>query len=213
MASGMTFVDAINELVETIGEFPMAGVTKPSAQAPADTTSIYYQAERFVTRESQRFQSLGWPENTTMSKQFTATDDKIALSNTTLRVRAAGPDRHRNLVIRDDGGTQRLYDADRKTFRFFDVDDYGHTSAGTVYLDVVDELDFDDLPPLLQDVIVAGAKMKFQRRLQGNPNVDQQLMQEYAMAEQLIDRNKPIFPQNFNIAPIVGGSEPQGRQG
>ena len=210
MASGMTFVDAINELVETIGEFPMAGSTKPSAQSTPDTTSIYYQAERFLSRESQRFQSQGWPENTTLSKKFTATDSKIGIANTVLRVRAAGPDRHRNLVIRDDSGTQRLYDADRESFRFYEVDDYGHTSDGSVFLDVVDELDFEDLPPLLQDVVVAGSKMKFQRRMQGNSTIDQQLVQEYVLAEQLLDRNKPLFPQNFNVAPKVGQSQPRG---
>ena len=41
-AAGMNIVEAINELVETIGEFPMSGTTVPSALSPADTTSIYY---------------------------------------------------------------------------------------------------------------------------------------------------------------------------
>ena len=31
---GFTFVEAINEVVETIGEFPMSGITKPSALNP-----------------------------------------------------------------------------------------------------------------------------------------------------------------------------------
>jgi len=213
MASGMTFVDAINELVETIGEFPMAGTTKPSAQSTPDTTSIYFQAERFMDRESQRFQSQGWPENTSLAKKFTSSGSKVDLPNTVLRVRAAGPDHYRNLVIRDDAGTQRLYDSDRETFQFYEINSNGHTSEATIFLDVVDELDFEDLPPLLQDVIVAGAKMKFQRRMQGNSTIDQQLVQEYTLAEQYLDRNKPSFPQTFNYRPIVGGSsrsEPEG---
>ena len=201
MASGMTFVDAINELVETIGEFPMSGTTKPSAQSTPDTTSIYFQAERFMDRESRRYQSQGWPENTTLAKLFTSVSNKITIADTVLRVRGAGPDHYRNLVIRDDGGVQRLYDSDRESFKFFDINQNGHTTEASIFLDVVDELTFEKLPPLLQDVIVAAAKMKFQRRFQTNATIDQQLIQEYMIAESMLDRNKPIFPQAFNIQP------------
>lgn len=207
MASGMTFVDAINELVETIGEFPMSGTTKPSAQSTPDTTSIYFQAERFMNRESQRYQSQGWPENTTLAKLFTSSASKIAIADSVLRVRGAGPDHYRNLVIRDDAGTQRLYDADRESFKFYSINENGHTTEASIFLDVVDELDFEKLTPLLQDVIVAAAKMKFQRRFQTNASIDQQLVQEYMMAEQMLDRNKPLFPQTFNFQPPGTGQQ------
>ena len=212
MASGYTFVAALNEVVETVGEFPMAGSTKPSAQTPADTTSIYYRAEQFLDRESKRYQSQGWPENTSLAKQFTASDaaNEISVANTILRVRSAGPDKHRSLVIRDDSGTQKLYDADEETFKFFAVDQYGNTSPDSVFLDVTEELEFQDLPPLLQDVITASSKLKFQRRMQGNPQVDAQLLQEYQMAESLLDRNKPELDQPFNIRPVIGQVQNQG---
>ena len=48
-------------------------------------------------------------------------------------------------------------------------------------------------------MIVAKSKMTFQRRLQGNPSVDQALQQEYIMANRAVGRNDPHLDQNFNI--------------
>jgi len=206
--TGMSFVEAINELVETVNEFPMSGSTKPSGSG--DTTSIYARAETFIDRESRRIQALGWPENTTLSRAITAESSaKTVLVEAYLSVRAAGPDQHRNLVMRSvTSGSPavtntKLYDADKQSFDITSAND------GTVYLDTVENLDFEYLPNHLQDVIVARAKMTFQRRIQGNSEADQQLMQEYAQAEQLAFRNKPDLDQNFNIRPSFGAAQEQ----
>lgn len=202
--TGMTFVEAINELVETINEFPMSGSAKPSAADPVDSTSIYARAETFINRESRRLQALGWPENTTLARPVTAESGaKTVLVESFLSVRAAGPDQHRSLVMRKDGSNTKLFDADKQSYDITSAND------GTVYLDTVEELDFEYLPNHLQDVIVARAKMTFQRRIQGNPETDQQLLQEYMQAEQLAFRNKPDLDQNFNIRPMIGATEQQ----
>lgn len=228
-AAGMNIVEAINELVETIGEFPMSGTTVPSALSPADTTSIYYRAEQFIDRENTRVQSQGWPENTILNRTFTAksgsaNDAKTiplldGTANTDpplLRVRPAGKDKGRNLVsvvttfsAFSSSAFPFLFDSDNEMFQFFNVSTSGTVSEGTVELDVVVKRDFANISPLLQDVIIAGAKMKFQRRLQGNPEVDQQLLQEYMMAEYALDRNSPILKQTFNVQPLVGNTGEQ----
>ena len=209
--TGMTTVDAINELAEPVNEFPMSGSTKPSGSG--DTTSIYARAETFIDRENRRVQALGWPENTTLSRAVTSESGvKTVLVESYLSVRAAGPDQHRSLVMRkiNDGSPAqdytKLYDADTQSY------DITATIGGVVYLDTVELLDFEFLPNHLQDVIVARAKMTFQRRIQGNADADQQLMQEYAQAEQLAFRNKPDLDQNFNIRPSFG-TAPDKQQG
>lgn len=211
----MTMVEAINEVVETVQEFPMSGALRPSRQDPVDTTSIYARAEEFIDRESMRIQAHGYPENTDLCRPFTPATDRVTLPQNVLRVRAAGPDAHRTLVIReevvdepvyDEQGNQtgttpvpyrRLYDANRQTF-----------SAGTgpVFLDAVILLDVEDLPRTLQDVVVGSAKMKFQRRMQGSQLADQQLMMEYMQAEAVVDRNKAKDDAMlFNLRPMVPG--------
>ena len=203
---GMSFVDAINEVVETVLEFPMtagaSGEGKPSENG--DSTSIYYRAEQFIDREDRRIQAWGWPENTQKSKKFTA----VALSKNiifssageVLKVRGAGPDGHRTLVMRKDGANTKLYDADLGSFNIPAAD------AGDVYLDVVEQLDFGYLPTHVQDVIVARAKWTFQRRMQGNMQLDAALMQEYMQAETTAVRNKPEAEEAFNVRPKMGPS-------
>ena len=220
MATSMTVLDAVNEIVETVGEFPMTG-TAPTGSG----TSIYDRAKQFLDRENKRIQSLGWPENTIMCKGIVsdATDGTIKseddvsptpnkqLGTNVLRVRAAGSDAHRTLVLRDSDGVgppagPQLWDANKDTGNF--------GNDVTVFLDIVYLLDFADLPVLLQDVIVAKAKMEFQRRIQGNPQHDQALYQEYIQAEVALDRNRPDTVQPFNVQPMIpGGGGSQKKEG
>jgi hypothetical protein len=252
MAIGMTMVEAINEVVETITEFPMSGATKPSASG--DTTSVYRRAEDFIVREDKRMQSQGWPENTEANVRLdlaTAVgsddlytvgigtpaaadaastflfDTGVIQSNTagsTLRVRGAGEDEHRTLVLRKPGALWSyfsdspalftkvtevsLYDSNYHTF------DCGLSGTRTTAtLDFVFHLDFESISPMLQDVIVARSKMNFQRRMQGNPQVDQALQQEYIAAEASLTRNMPDMTQSWNMRPAIPQAAPQQKQG
>ena len=190
---GMTLVDGINEVVEVIGDFPMSG-TAPTASG----TSVYSRAHRFIDRETTRILSEGWPENTVLAQTFPLDTEALDLVNETppvLRVRGAGPDRHRHLVLR---GTA-VYDADQKSLKLTTRE--GNTDRTEVMLDVVVAADFEDVSPQLQDVIIAKAKLAFQRRLQGNPSVDQALQQELWLTQQALDRNEPNLDQAWNIQP------------
>ena len=206
--NGLTLVDAINEVVETIGEFPMTGT------APAATgTSIYSRARAFIERESTRVQSEGWPENTEMNRKFTLDSGKVDLSGEALdilRVRGAGPDSHRSLVLRTDSGVLKIFDADQRTFDLRDGG--GGSSRADVFVDVTIEHSFENLSPQLKDVIVAQSKLAFQRRLQGNPNTDLMLQQELAIANRSLDRNSPEIEQPFNVVPQFDPMQQKQRQ-
>tara|TARA_R100000458_G_scaffold25185_2_gene22700 strand:- start:6332 stop:7027 length:696 start_codon:yes stop_codon:yes gene_type:complete len=200
-SNGLTLVEGINEVVETIGEFPMTGSTAPAA----DGTSVYSRGRSFLERETKRIISEGWPENTELAKKYDLAESTGILSLAAetlpvLRIQGAGPDRHRNLVLRTDSSDPtvlKVWDADQKSFDLRIRD--GDTDRSEVYLDVTLELAFPEITPLLQDVILAKAKMLFQRRLQGNPSVDQALQQEFIMANRAAGRNDPHLDQNFNI--------------
>ena len=197
--NGTTLVEAINEVVETIGEFPMSGT------APASTgTSIYSRARQFIERETTKLLTEGWPENTEEARKFdlsTGTAGELSLGAVTpkiLRVRGAGPDKHRDLVLRTDGGALKVYDADQKSFVLTIRD--GASNRTDVYLDVTVAIDFENLSPGLKSLITARARLFFQRRLQGNPSLDTMLQQEYTLAARVLDYNDPITEQSFNVS-------------
>jgi hypothetical protein len=202
MASGMTKLLAVNEISETVTPFHTGAV--PSSSANPD---IYSKAMLFLDRESKRIQSQGWPENTENSETFTAdASGAITVLSTILRVRASNSSAHRTFVIRHDataaeGSEQKLYDADNGTFEFGNLE--------VVFCDTVHLLSYENLPPLLQDVIVAKAKWEFQRRIGKNAQMDQALHQEYVQAEVALDRNQPDRQQPFNVQPMIPGAAPQ----
>ena len=212
--NGMSIIEAINEIVETVGEFPMAtGGTAPNGSG----TSIYHRARQFLDRESKRVQAQGWPENTTNGKAYTAdSDGKVGpLAATVLQIKGSGPDGHRDLSMRDDSGTLRLYDNNKGTF----------SVAGdgeTVFVDQVDAIaartdtsawGFELASPMLQDVIVDSAKVKFQRRIQGNLDMDTALQQERMASDHSSPRNNPLTENRFNVQPLTAKQPRQQKDG
>jgi len=221
---GLSAVGAINEILESIGEFPISGGsdgnTIPSASS--DTTSIARRAEDFLKRETRRIQSLGWPETTIRTKSYTASTSggsTVSLSSDrTLSVRGTGPDAHRSFGIVG----VNLYDANAGTTTILPTDQTGAGSA-LVYLTISQEVsaswpaNFEENSPRLKDVIVSHTKMIFQRRMLGNSWADPALQQEYIMAELSANRNTvDIDMQPFNTVPAIahmGGGKEQQKSG
>ena len=54
-------------------------------------------------------------------------------------------------------------------------------------------------------MIISQAKIAFQRRLQGNMNMDGALNSEYVQAEAQAPRNAPDIEQPFNTRPMIPG--------
>ena len=112
MPNPYTIVDAINQIVETVSEFP----TNSQPSASGDTTSIYARAETFLDRARYQVLALGWPENTELSRPFNANWLGQVDVDGIMAAQSGGPDQHRNLVIRSQFGIQRVYDANNRTF-------------------------------------------------------------------------------------------------
>lgn len=223
MANPYTIVDAINQVVETTTRFPWGLSVAPSAiitcasvgasqtgVAQPDKTSVYARAEEFIDRARYQILAMGWPENTEMARPFTASSGKVSLaSSNLLNIKAAGPDGHRDLVIRTDGGVVSVYDANLRTF---------NVTTGTliIYLDCVLLLVWADLPTKLADLIIQRAKVMFNRRIGENEQLqDAQLGQEFDISNNVIDRNQL---SNANVPfntkeEAFRSSAPQQRQG
>ena len=221
MAINMSIIEGINEIVETIGEFPMANT---ASSTPSGTgTSIYDRARQYLDRESKFVQSWGWPENTIIGKSYTASGaGAITITNPTkvLNVRAGGGSSHRNLVMRYNSSTLQLYDGNAGTFTF--------KANEVVYVDEVEALaaavnsggaadsawGFELATPQLQQAIVDQAKLKFQRRYQGSMEVEAGLMQEAAMSDIRTNRLAPDIQQPYNVQPMMMPSpQRHGREG
>ncbi len=217
--NGMNIIDAINEIVETVGEFPMAD--NADSNAPSGSgTSIYHRARKFLDRESKRVQSQGWPENTA-NGQARVADSSGHVDMTTgtgsngtyLSIRGAGPDAHRDLSLRvdtTDSNKLKVYDNNKGTFAVT-------TNAGTIFIDEVEAIGastaswgFSNLSPQLQDVVVDAAKVRFQRRIQGNLDMDTALQHERMASDHVAPRNQPLTENRLNITPITSQkSRPQ----
>lgn len=222
MPNPYTIVDAINQVVETTTKFPWGLPMAPSAiitcpvaaasqtgVANPDTTSIYARAEQFLDRARYQVLAMGWPENTEMSRPFTASSTKVSLAAANvLNIKGSGPDSHRNLVIRTDGAIVSVYDANLRTFAVT-------TASGVIYLDCVLLLTWADLPTKLADLVIQRAKVMFNRRLGENEQLnDAQLGQEYDISNEVIDRNS-MSRQNvpFNTKEEATSTRPpQARQ-
>lgn len=137
----LTKLDAVNEMLEAIMEDPVESLS--SGQIDAE------KAERWLGRVSRDVQSVGWKCNTYENLLLTRNvNNEIVLPTNTIRVTPTGTDEGLNVVKKG----SRLYDLDNNTFTF-DVD---------IYVDLVLEEDFEDLPYDLQYVILCKAGRLFQ---------------------------------------------------
>lgn len=109
VVSQTTLLDAVNRCLATVGERP---VTALSGTLTADTAN----ALATVNETDLEVQSRGWAFNTERV-QLTPTANKIALPSNCVRVavsRSEYPDKE--ITVRDDSGTLRLYDKAHNTF-------------------------------------------------------------------------------------------------
>ncbi len=104
-------LDAINEVLESIGEMPVTAIPSSSSGS-----AIQNRALKFLERVNIDLQTTGFPENTKFAQTLTLAGDGTvgALTTQTLSINATGKDGHRTLVLRksdDDTGVE-VYDAD-----------------------------------------------------------------------------------------------------
>jgi hypothetical protein len=196
LSSDDLIIEAVNELLETIGEFPVA--TIPTS---VNDGTVAGRALSFLERANIRTQAMGWPENMIYAKTDTATNILAINSGNILGVQGTGKDGHRTLGLRKSGGTQEIYDADA-----------GTTVGGSdsIQVDVIQKLPWDDLSEHLRENIVKAAAMEFQRRLQGSQTQDAMIGQERQLADARVPRNDPVRKRSAlpNAGPMFGNQPP-----
>ena len=187
----ITKIDAVNQCLAAINEYRITALDTGG-------TSIAADAERYVDDSTRYFCAQGFPCNTIRSKAYTPNASfEIDLGSSVLRVRSAGSDQYRNLVMR---GT-KVFDADKGQFSM--------GSAAVVYLDTAELLAFADLDPMLREQVAQHAAQRFGRRLVGSQMSDAFLSQELAITDAMQPRDptfgsRPLFAQ--------AASQPQQQQ-
>ena len=148
-----TKLEAINELLEAIGEAPVNAVAN-TGLVEADL------AAKRIDKISRQVQKIGWHWNTLKDYVLDIdSDGYINLPASTVEVDTTGRNKHKDIVQR---GT-RLYDRDNNTFVFTEA----------VRVDITILLDFDDLPEAARDYITMRAARKFQQRLFGSTELSE----------------------------------------
>lgn len=171
---GITKLEAINEMLAAVEELPVSTLDTGGA-------SIAAMAERHLDRETQRVQMEGYADNTDLCRGVVANGSgQIVAESTWLAVQGAGPDAYRNLTLR----AGNVWSLDNHT-------DTITTSGGTVYLNIVRQLEWADMSPRLKNAVLARSIRIFQRRQKGDPQADLMLAEESAMAAVVADRPSP----------------------
>ncbi len=148
-----TKLEAINELLEAIGEAPV-NTESNTGLVEADLASSR------IDKISRQVQKRGWHWNTLTDYELVPdVDNNINLPAGTVGVDPTGRSAHKDYVQRG----LRLYDRENNTF----------TITEPVRVDITLLLDFDELPENARDYIVMRASRKFQQRLFGSTELSE----------------------------------------
>lgn len=145
--AGTTQLDAVNTMLSAIGEAPVSSLSSGLIEAEI--------AETILNTIDREVQSMGWHFNKELNKSFAqSTGGEIILPANILRADATLAPQSPDLVQRG----LKMYDKKNHTF-----------NIGTnVYLDVIVQLDFDDLPEVAKRYIILRATRVFQDRVVGS---------------------------------------------
>lgn len=146
--SPLTLLEAVNIVLDNDGEAPVSSLEDSGFSEAA-------RAERIIHEASRAVQTDGWAFNTDYAREFTPNvSNEIALPDTAIQVRPAYLTAGRNLIERG----RKLYDSDANSYSF----------TQKVYLDVVDCLEWDDLPAYVRWYITIRAARIYQARGTGS---------------------------------------------
>lgn len=136
-----TELEAVNAMLEAIGESPVSTLSNAGLQDAA----VAYQTLKNTLR---RVQTLGWSWNTDLSWTFYPDDDGfIQLPANTLKADTVGASESIDAVIRG----QRLYDRVNHTYVF----------SGPVTVELVSALSFEELPESARQYVMISAGRTF----------------------------------------------------
>ena len=184
MSNRMTELDALNILLGTIGSSPLTSLSNPqnadalSAQNKLDSARKEIQAENWYFNSEENFPLV--PDVTTgfitLPSNITAIDSMGRFGE-----KVDG-------VIRGN----KLYDRENHTYKF----------DTTIYANVLECLDFDELPETAKLYVVARAARQFQEEMLGDTSLRTWTREDEAMARgRLIDEDLRQRKLSFGILP------------
>jgi len=151
----LTKLDAVNIVLNGIGETPVSSLTSGLPDAEA--------AESKLDATIKEVLAKGWHQNLEQGIVMNRNkDDEIIVPRQYLRVDTVGRDQNLNVVIRKQNGKRKLFDLSNYTFKF----------KKDVMVDVIIEIAFDELNYELQNYIAMRAARKFQETSMGSQALD-----------------------------------------
>jgi hypothetical protein len=142
----MDIYEGCNQLLGAIGEIP---ITDNTQALEADATSDVGIARDTLLRMSKSIQQEGYWFNTEKGYPMVPnTDGYIPISNSILSIYSS------TIIVKD----HKLYNTEKRTYIFEDTQE----------IDVVFEVQFDDLPYVVADVIVMEATTVFYNNILGD---------------------------------------------
>lgn len=151
----LTKLDAVNIILNVIGETPVSSLTSGLPDAEA--------AEQKLDLTIMEVLAKGWQQNTEtniyMSRNY---DGEIVVPRQYLRVDTMGLDKDINITIRKQDGKRKLFDLREYSFKF----------TKDLLVEVLLEIDYEALNFELQNYIAFRAARKFQESAMGSATLD-----------------------------------------
>lgn len=151
----LTKLEAVNIVLDSIGETPVSSLTSGLPDAEA--------AEAKLDEVTTEVLAKGWHQNTNYNVKLTRNYlNKIVIPNTYIKVDTVGENKDLNVTVRTEQNVRYLFNLKDQTF-IFDTDPY---------CNVVIKLDFPDLTPTMQLYIARKAARTFQESAMGSAALD-----------------------------------------
>lgn len=151
----LTKLDAVNIILNVIGETPVSSLTSGLPDAEA--------AEQKLDLTIMEVLAKGWQQNTEtniiMNRNY---DGEIVVPRQYLRVDTIGMDKDINITVRKQNGKRKLFDLREYSFKF----------TKDLLVEVLLEIDYEALNFELQNYIAFRAARKFQESAMGSATLD-----------------------------------------
>ena len=151
----LTKLDAVNIILNVIGETPVSSLTSGLPDAEA--------AEQKLDLTIMEVLAKGWQQNTEtniiMNRNY---DGEIVVPRQYLRVDTMGMDKDINITVRKQNGKRKLFDLREYSFKF----------TKDLLVEVLLEIDYEALNFELQNYIAFRAARKFQESEMGSATLD-----------------------------------------
>ena len=152
---GLSKLEAVNIILDSIGETPVSSLDSGLPDAEA--------AETKLNEINKTVQAKGWHQNTELNLKLTPDSDKhIIVPSTYLRVDTTQSSRDLNVTVRTYLNKPMLYNVKKQTFTF----------ENSIYCNVILLFEFEDLTLELSNYIAYRAARKFQEAQMQSATLD-----------------------------------------